>query len=179
MIPFFIDPEPESCRSKLISLVLTDPVPSQARNIPPANEMIARKMSDCARRPIISTVISIMGKSVMRGDNATLIPSVLLCFKVCASTRVSNGPGERPDDKPSNTPADTKCQILSVISGFVVIESANLKEKPDKRKIIGFQGLSVNPIVKDIFRGNKLPGSQNKSLNSQAKIPTGVVDTTG
>ena len=44
-----------------------------------------------------------------------LIPSALLCLMVCVRTRVSRGPGERPDVRPSKTPAEMNCHRLSVI----------------------------------------------------------------
>lgn len=56
-----------------------------------------------------------IGMSVKRGEMATFIPSVLLCFNVCVSTSVRSGPGEIPAESPSRSPADRICIGVSVI----------------------------------------------------------------
>jgi len=53
-------------------------------------------------------VIRTMGKSVIIGARATLMPDFIPCCKVSEITRVNNGPGANPADKPSTVPMDIK-----------------------------------------------------------------------
>jgi hypothetical protein len=55
-----------------------------------------------------------MGRSVMSGDTATLMPSFVPCLRVSDITRVNNGPGIKPLKPRRN--AEVIYVRLSVIS---------------------------------------------------------------
>jgi hypothetical protein len=63
-----------------------------------------------------------MGKSVIRGETAILIPSVLLCVMVSVITRANKGPGDIPAVRPSIAP--------------VIIKYIISPERKDRYKII-------------------------------------------
>ncbi len=50
------------------------------------------------------SVNRIMGRSVIKGANATFNPSFVSCLRVSDITRVCNGPGERPAVAPRTAP---------------------------------------------------------------------------
>jgi hypothetical protein len=74
----------------------------------PTKEIMARTQSNFDSREKRKNEIRIMGKSVIRGERATFMPSVLLCFKVCVRTRVRRGPGDTPEDSPNKEPRKRK-----------------------------------------------------------------------
>jgi hypothetical protein len=78
--------------------------PSQEKNIPPDNDIKARTRLYCDSRDKISEVKRIIGRSVISGATATLIPSFLLCLRVSVITSVSKGPGDIPALNPKKAP---------------------------------------------------------------------------
>ena len=72
--------------------------------MPPHKEIVISNISNCDNAEKIKYVIRIIGRSVMSGANAILMPSFLLCFKVSVMTSVSNGPGDIPAVSPKNAP---------------------------------------------------------------------------
>jgi len=62
----------------------------------------------------MNNITMIIGKSVMIGAKATLIPALILCRRVSEITRVRSGPGAKPADRPNIDPMVKKFTIFSL-----------------------------------------------------------------
>ena len=76
----------------------------------PEKDIIPKTVCCSDKRDRMRIVINTMGRSVIRGLVATLIPSLILCLRVSVITSVNKGPGTNPL-KPK-----TKPDIIYVIS---------------------------------------------------------------
>lgn len=62
---------------------------------------------------MIRRVTKMIGRSVINGETATLIPALLLCLSVSVITSVSKGPGDIPAASPRNAPVNANFMIIN------------------------------------------------------------------
>jgi len=65
-------------------------------------------MLNCERWDSSSVIKRMMGRSVIRGAMATLMPAFILCARVSDITSASKGPGAMPAESPKIAPAIKK-----------------------------------------------------------------------
>ena len=75
------------------------------RKKPPVREMIPNMLWKSDNSDKMNRVKIIIGKSVIIGARATLIPDLISCCSVSVMTSVKRGPGAKPADKPKRIPA--------------------------------------------------------------------------
>jgi len=71
----------------------------------------------------------IIKESVIKGENATLSPSLLPFFKVSEIARVRRGPGDNPAAKPRAMPVTRNSIPAAMIENYLLTQKIKLEEE--------------------------------------------------
>jgi len=85
-------------------LIFKDSIPEYIRYEAPKKAIIPTKRSELVRCDRTNSTTKIIGRSVIRGDTATFIPSHFPCYRVSEMVTARRGPGDVPAARPRKAP---------------------------------------------------------------------------